>query len=639
MAPTVHRTTCNRDCPDACGILATVENGRVTGLTGDPDHPVTRGFLCYRTSRFVEAQNAPDRLRQPLLRVDGKLVPVSMDQALDHAAERLTAIRAESGPASILHYRSGGSLGLLKSVADRFFALFGPCATKIGDICSGAGEAAQMQDFGVSDSNALHDLEHSRSIILWGKNPFVSNVHLVPILKEARRRGTHITLIDPVHHKGVSLADVVLAPRPGGDLELAMAVGRLLWDRGLPAEVSTQVENLEEYGALVQRRSAAEWAAAAEVSLEAARALADQLRNGPTAILVGWGMQRRSTGAAIVRGLDALSAISGNLHRPGGGCSFYFARRASFDVDAVGSDPEQAPRRIREPLLGADILAASDPPVRAIWVTAGNPVAMLPDSATVARAFETRDFVVVVDPFLTDTGRRADLVLPVPTLLEDEDLLGAYGHDWLASSRPVVPPPAGVLHEVELFTALAGRVGLGAAMAGGVTDYKQRLLRKLQPHGVDLQQLRDGAVRDPMRRQVLFGDGRVRTPSGRVRLLDALPTPAADDPEFPLWLFSNSTVKSQASQWVGRDLGEHTWVRVHPDAAPGRAAGEIVTVESSNGRLRARLELDERLRADVALMPKGGHYDRGHSANVLIEARPTDLGLGAAYLDCRVRIV
>src|SRR5688572_26559884 len=103
MTPTTKKTTCNRDCPDACGIVATVENGVVTELRGDPDHPVTRGFLCFRTSRFVERQAADDRVRTPLLRRDGRLQPVSMAEALDVAAAALARIRAESGPAAILH--------------------------------------------------------------------------------------------------------------------------------------------------------------------------------------------------------------------------------------------------------------------------------------------------------------------------------------------------------------------------------------------------------------------------------------------------------------------------------------------------------------------------------------------------------
>ena len=641
MAVETRKSTCNRDCPDACGLVADVENGRILSLRGDSEHPVTRGFLCFRTSRFPAMLDAPHRLTRPLLRRDGRLVEVDLEEALDVAASRLAAIRAESGPEAILHYRSGGSLGLLKGIADRFFEALGPCSGKIGDICSGAGEAAQVEDFGVSDSNDLFDLLEARHILLWGKNPKTSNTHLVPVLRDARARGARIHLIDPVRHKSAALADSVLHPAPGGDLALALGIGALLAARGqIDPAAAERCDGLEGYLALVGSREPAVWAELAGVSLAAIEELATALSAGPTAILVGWGMGRRRHGGAIVRAVDALSAITGNLFRSGGGCSFYFKRRAPFANEALSTG--LTARRLREPLLGHDLLAA-DPPVRALWITAGNPVCMLPDSARVAEALEKTEFVVVVDPFLTDTGRRADPVLPVPTLLEDSDLLPAYGHHWIGESRPLVPAPDGVVHEVELFQRLASRLDLGDALAGSVDEWKERLLAPIAADGVTLGALRRGAVRSPTAPKVLFGEGRVRTPNGRVQLLSgvdpaALHAPHERSDTYPLWLFSNSTPESQAAQWA-RDPGERLLVTLHPDAAPaGAADGAHVVVESELGSLPARLCLDPAQRRDVAVVPKGGAFDRGLSANALIEAVPTDLGLGAAYLDCRVRV-
>ncbi|MEE2888589.1 MAG: molybdopterin-dependent oxidoreductase [Planctomycetota bacterium] len=630
------KTTCNRDCPDACGMVATVENGRIVALKGDSAHPVTRGFLCYRTSRFHERLDATDRVRQPLLRKNGELKPVSMAEALDVAADRLGRIRAESGPGAIFHYRSGGSLGLLKAIADRFFEAFGPVTVKSGDVCSGAGEAAQVLDFGVSDSNDLADLLRSRHILLWGKNPFVSNLHLIPLLKQARAAGTRITLIDPIQHQGASLCDQVIRPRPGGDLDLALGVARRLVEAGrLDPQLAERCDGFEAYSALLARKSEPEYAADAGVPVASIAELADALADGPTAILVGWGLQRRGQGGAIVRALDALSAITGNLFRPGGGCSFYFSRRGAFRALSEGT----AARYVREPLFALDVPAMQDPPIRAIWVTAGNPVCMLPDSPGVASVIESTEFVVVADPFLTDTARRADLVLPVPALLEDDDLLGAYGHHYLGESRAVVPPPPGVLHELELFQELAGRLGLGDQLAGSVEDWKRRLLERVGPKGVTLEALREGACRNPRGGELLFPDGRVQPPNGRVQLLvDREPPAVIRDEEYPLWLLSNSTKESQASQWAGAGLGSHTWVTVHPEAVPGLAEADIVSVRSAHGEVQAELRFDRDQRKDIAIMPKGGHFDRGHSANTLIEARATDIGLGASYLDCRVAI-
>lgn len=638
------RTTCNRDCPDACAIVATVEDGVVTKLAGDPAHPVTKGFLCFRTSRYPELAASEARLTQPLVRRDGQLEPASWDEAMARVADKLRQVLDESGPAAIFHYRSGGSLRILKHLTDLFFDLLGPCATKVGDICSGAGEAAQLHDLGVSDSNDLFDLLNSAHIVLWGKNPKVSNVHLVPVLKDAKARGAEVVSIDPIHHRSHALADVVLQPAPGADFELAMGVARYLFDvGGVVDDAADFCDHLDEFRALAEQRTVAEWAAGCGLDEGAVRDLGRRFAAGPTAILVGWGMQRRQRGGAIVRALDALAAISGNLFRAGGGVSFYFSRRKAFR--AFGPNV-QHPRTIREPVLGDDLLAASDPPVRVAWVTAGNPVSMLPAAARVAEAFEKTEFVVVADCLMTDTARRADVVLPIPTLLEDSDLLGSYGHHWIAESRPVVPPPDGVRHEVRLFQELARRVGLESYPQDSVDQLKRQALSLVEGQGASLEDLRrDGAARSPMSGPLLFGDRRVKTPNGRVQLIDRAP-PAAEVVEpapieagsAPLWLFSNSTEKSQASQWAGRGLGARTWVVAHPDAVPGMRAGASVRVVSAFGEVEAELRLDPEQRRDIAIMPKGGRFDRGQSANALIEARPTDLGLGAAYLDCFVRL-
>jgi anaerobic selenocysteine-containing dehydrogenase len=638
------RTVCNRDCPDACGMIATVVDGRLVRLGGDPDHPVTKGFLCSRTSQFPARQNSPDRVTTPLLRDGTGFRPVGWEEALGFAAERLLAIRSESGAAAILHYRSGGSLGLVKSVVDYFFELLGPVTVKRGDICSGAGDAAQEADFGDEESHDFFDLNHSRGILLWGKNPFVSNVHLLPLLKEAKARGARLVLIDPVRHKTATLADVYLAPRPGGDLALALGVAALLFETGrVVPGAEASCEGFDAFRSLACSKASVAWARDADVAPQALELLASTLCDRPCNIQVGWGMGRRTNGSAIVRALDALGALTGNLGIPGGGVSFYFKRRGAFDTSFLAKSP---PRTLSEPLLGKEILEAAQPPVRAVWVTAGNPVAMLPDSATVARALETRELVVVVDSFLTDTARRAHLVLPTTTLVEDDDLVGAYGNHWLGASVPVVAPPPGVKSDLEIVQLLAAEVdrrtgagegGIAPKVAGSARAWKRRLLRRIEPMGVTVERLERESVRNPLVGTLLFEGGKFPTPSGKMRLLTQVPAPPEEEPGFPLWLFSNSTERAQSSQWSGPPptVLEAT---CHPDAAPGLADGADVVVESAIGALRARLKLDPLQRRDVVLVPKGGHFDSGTSANALVKARLTDAGEGAAYLDCRVRI-
>ena len=261
-------------------------------------------------------------------------------------------------------------------------------------------------------------------------------------------------------------------------------------------------------------------------------------------------------GSAIVRALDALGAVSGNLGIPGGGVSFYFKRRGAFDTSFLKKNP---PRAIPEPLLGEGILAAQDPPIRAVWITAGNPVSMLPDSATVAKALETRELVVVVDPFLTDTARRATVVFPTTTLVEDDDVLGAYGNHWLGASTPVVAPPLGVKTDLEIVQALADEIDartpaseekISLKVRGTAREWKKRLLSRVEAAGITLEQLERASVRNPFVEKVLFGDRKFATPSGKVNLVHSLPVVPPEEPGYPLWLFSNSTDQSQSSQWA-----------------------------------------------------------------------------------------
>jgi len=652
------RTTCNRDCPDACGLVAHVEDGRVVRLEGDPDHPVTQGFLCYRTRRFPETlQVDPGRITRPLARATwlGRMrgepvaeadangfVEVSWDEALDHVAAELLRIRDTSGPAAILTYRCGGSLGLLKHLVDYFFEQLGPCTIKRGDVCSGAGEAAQHADFGECDSHDLDDLRHSRHLVLWGKNPTVSNVHLLPHLVTARNRGASVTVIDPAYTRSASFADTHVQPRPGGDLALALAVARLILARGAePPDLDTWCEGLEDFRALVFGKSVDAWLVEADVSLPEAEALAVALLDGPTAILVGWGMQRRGNGAAIVRALSALGALSGNIGVPGGGCSFYFKRRGAFDVSFVRGK-KVAPRTLSEPLLGREILDSDEPPIRAVWVSSANPVAMLPDSRTVARALETRELVVVCDAFLTDTARRAHVVLPTTTLLEDDDIVGAYGHHYLGEVRPVVPPAGEARTDLQILQDLAPRVGLDGVLDRTPRQWKEQLLRRVSDRGASLADLERGPVRNPDAPQVLFEGHRFPTPSGRMRLITTLPQPLDDaDPRFDLFLLSNSTRYAQGSQWSSERRLHAGIATVHPDTAArvGLGPGDPARLESPIGSMRVTVRTDARQRRDVVIIPKGGWLDEGTCANVLVSARLTDQGEGAAYLDTWVRLV
>ena len=190
----------------------------------------------------------------------------------------------------------------------------------------------------------------------------------------------------------------------------------------------------------------------------------------PVVFFVGWGLARRLHGSATVRLLDALGAVSGNLGVPGGGVSYYFQRRGGFATEWVKRPENAGARTLLEPLLGEEILRA-DPPVRVAVIDNGNPVSQLPESGTVAKALSSVPFLVVLDAFLTDTAELAHVVLPTTTMLEEHDVVGAYGHHWVQLNQPAVAPPPGVLSDLDIYQALAGRLDPWASVTyAGIVD-------------------------------------------------------------------------------------------------------------------------------------------------------------------------
>ncbi len=652
-------TTCNRDCPDACGIVATVQTAddgteSIVRLQGQKSHPVTQGFLCYRTSHFLEQQNAPDRLLQPHVRIDGVLVPTTWDDALDRIAAQMRLVLDDAGPEAIFHYRSGGNLGVMLGVTDLFWQVLGPVAEKSGDICTGAPDAAQDLDFGGRDSNALADVVNARNVIIWGRNVFTCSPHSVPHLKAARKgpMRTAMTCVDPTFHRTAAFCDEVIQPRPGQDFALAMAVARALFDRGdVHPDASNWCDHLADFQALCESRPRQTWERLADVDPTEVDHLANAFRDGPTTVLVGWGIGRRTGGGAIVRAVDALCAITGNVGHAGAGASYYFNRKRSVrkvkDVakEAFGYTFAPPPRTVSEPLLATEL----DPnTTRLMWVTAGNPVAMLPGSAAIAKAIEAIEMVVVVDTWWSDTAQLADIVLPCATLLERDDVVPAYGHHYIGRARAVLPPAGGAKTDVDILRELAPRLGLKDALedVGFYEDddeWMRRLSAPLSDAGVSLASLDQGAVRSPLSPQIAW-EGRVfATSSGRACLIDAIPPdvlsvldqPAVPAPrERPLRLHSLSHPKSQSSQWVTSGVPEGLPLcTVHPDAAPNFVDEEEALLHSEQGHMRVRLVFDPRQRPDVALVPKGGSFSKGHSANALIQPALTDMGEGASLYD------
>ncbi|MBM3776193.1 MAG: molybdopterin oxidoreductase, partial [Acidobacteria bacterium] len=225
----IRRSVCALDCPDACSLVVSVDQGRATRLRGHPEHPVTRGFLCAKVTRYLDRQYSPDRLLYPQRRVgrkgQGRFERISWDEALDQIAGKLGGIAAASGPEAILPFSYAGTMGFLNNAGmdRRFFHRLG--ASRLDrTICSAAGAAGLTDALGLRYGTEPEQVAHSKLILAWGANILGTNVHLWPFIVEARRRGAKFYTIDPRRNRTGQLSDKHFFINPGSDAALALGL-------------------------------------------------------------------------------------------------------------------------------------------------------------------------------------------------------------------------------------------------------------------------------------------------------------------------------------------------------------------------------------------------------------------------------
>jgi len=676
-------TACPRNCYSTCSLLVHVEDGRIRRIEPHPANLATPRGACLKGLSYVERSRSPDRLLHPLRRRPGTdtFERIGWDDALDLIAARLRGFRDAHGPRSVLYLTGSGTKGLLNRTGAAFWRLYGGCTTTYGDLCWPAGLEATRLTLGENKHSAPWDIANARLIVMWGKNAAETNLHQMPFVYDALGRGARLVVVDPRRTETSDRADLLIQPRPGTDAALALAVANLLIARGHVdrAFITRHVLGFEAFAARASAWTPARAAAVAGVPAARIEQLAEWFGTlPPVTLCAGFGMQRYSNSGQTMRTLLALLAITGNLGRPGAGWVYANLQSHIFDEvkDPLAFFPPEHPdgvTRVSVSLarLGEDMLAQRDPPLRMAWVERGNPLTQNPDTRTVRRAFRALEFRVVVDPFLTDTAREADLVLPGKELFEQTDVIGAYWHPYLQLLQKVLDPPGEVKPESEIWWHLARRLGVSecdleehipAPTDAAVEAWLAHRLARAG--GPALEPLRAGPALPPGHQEVAFSDLRFATPSGRIELwsdeaarrwgVDPLPDhvepveatggDAAAAARYPLVFMTPNTKNRIHSQFGNlamiRALDERPAVSLHPAdaAARGIRDGDRVGVFNGRGRLEVEARLDHGLRPGCACMTNGWWSAEGGPVNLCSLGRETDMGHGAAFHENRVEI-
>jgi len=670
-ASEVRRSVCALDCPDACAMLVHIEDGRATKVEGDPDHPVTRGFLCGKVAQYLEREYHPERLQYPLRRVgkkgEGRFERISWETALDTIAHRLQASVAQYGSESILPYSYGGNMGFLNggSMDRRFFHRLG--ASRLDrTICATAGATALMEALGAKTGTEPEQFVHAKLILVWGANVHGTSIHLWPFIVEARRRGAKLITIDPVLTKTAELADQHLFINPGTDLALALGLMHVILAEGLEDKeyIARHTAGIVELTALAQEyppdRVAELTGIAAADIIQLAR---DYATTRPAVIRANYGLQRSERGGRAMQAIACLPALTGSWKDVGGG--FCLSTSGGFTVDRAALeriDLEPHPTRLVNMSLLGEVLAGKS--VHAMVVYNSNPAAVAPNTNRVREGLLREDlFTVVLEQFRTDTADYADIVLPVTTFLENTDLYFAYGHYHMQMARPALAAPGECKSNVEIFRLLAARMGFTDACFGDTDDdlIRQALASgHLYLDGITLEKLdAKGSIRlnvapegQPFQPHA---NGGFLTASGKcefkAQTLAYVPPVESRQGDvglrtrFPLELISSKNNDSMNSTFGNRNKVDEQTARafLHPEdaAARGIAVGDTVRVFNERGSLRLTVEVGPKVHRGVVRVPAvrwGKKAGDAQTVNVLTSERLTDIGAGATFYSCLVEV-
>ncbi|MCQ9180933.1 molybdopterin oxidoreductase family protein [Streptomyces sp. IBSBF 2953] len=687
-------------CEATCGLTLTIEGTRVTGARGDREDVFSKGFICPKGASFGAVDSDPDRLRTPLVRKDGELREATWEEAFDAVAAGIRPVVERYGANSV-----GVVLGN-PNVHTMAGALYPPVliaglGTRSIFTASTVDQMPKHVSSGLLFGDALAipvpDLDHTDHLLLIGANPLESNGSLCTAadfpgkLKALKARGGSLTVIDPRRTRTAKLADRHIPVLPGTDALLLAAMTHVLFDESLVdlGELGPHVEGLGELAEAVREFTPEAVAEACDVEAALIRTLARELAAAPTAAVYGRiGSCTVPYGTLASWLVDVLNILTGNLDRPGGvlfpqaatdrtprpagpGRGFRLGRwhsRVSRHPEAKGELPLSA---LAEEI---DTATHEGEPIRALVAVAANPVLSAPDGDRLDKALDALDFMVSVDPYLNETSRHADVVLPPPPPSQSPHHDFAFNalavRNQVRYTRPPVPLEPGRMAETEILARLTlAATGMHGADPGAVDDLVvgQTLGKAVEDphspvHGRDPLELAAQLTGDtgPERRLDMmlrlgpYGDGfgarpdglgltrllaaphgidlgplrprlpqPLKTRSGRIELL---PQPIVDD--LPR-LREGMRRRTDGLVLVGRRhlRSNNSWMHnvpaltggsnrctlhIHPEDAErlGVRDGAPVRVKGAGGEVTAPAEITDGVRRGVVSLPHGWGHDR-----------------------------
>jgi len=665
-------TVCPRNCYSTCTFRVYTEDGMVKRILPFEGNLATPEGPCIKGLSYLEREFSASRIVYPLMRqADGSFARAGTEEVLDIIAGKLLTARKNHGPHSVLFYKGSGYSGLSNEIATTFWKLFGGATTTYGNLCWPAGLEAVRLTLGEVKHNVPWDLASADLIIIWGKNSAETNVQEMIHIDRARKNGAKVVVIDPRRTSTADKADMLIRPRPGTDAALALAMAKVIIDKGLENRefIDKYVSGFDKFKASldITPDKAQDITGIPASAIEELALMAGESKR--LTVIAGYGLQRYTNGGQTIRSILTIPVITGMIGRTG--CGFNFANLQSYIFDEVKEplsyypDPEtDRPfrRAISMATFGPDLLAIKDPGIEIAWIERGNPATQLPGSIEAIRALQAVPFKIVVEQFMNDTAALADIILPAKGIFEQADIVGSYWNPYVQYKPAVIDPPGEVMPESEIYWRLAAKMGIEADGVAGIPspdEYDGWLAGRIsQTPGFSVDELMKQPVIPLQNEEPAYSSLKFGTPSGKielwsddaVRLWGVSPLPSYDPPDdfgeshLPFRLMTpniSSRIHSQFGnlEVVKNVIDEPAWeISVGDARRYGLKSGDMIRIFNSRSEVTGRVRVTARVRSGSIVFPNGIWLSEGGGVNGLIKPTETDMGHGAAFHNTRVDI-
>ena len=660
-----YKSVCPYDCPDACGLIVSVDNNKVISVRGDRAHAFTRGTLCPKMAHYEKVIHSPLRLKYPMKRVgkngigEAQYTRISWDEALDAIVNNFKETIDTYGSESILRYSYAGTMGVIQSpAADYFFRRIGATDQDRG-ICSPAKQAGFRSVYGETLGIKPQEAQHSDCIVLWGINATATDVHILHDVNIAKKNGARVWIIDTHKTYTFSQAHEHIYVKPGSDGALALGMLHIIHRDGL-ADTDFIKEHVQGYDELVKEvllnftpeKASDICGVSVDRMTEFAHAYATS--KAPF-IRLGSGLSRYGNGAMTCRAINALPAVVGAWQYPGGGLLSSASGSKFIGKDMMQQAHVHAPAKRLMPMikLGEMLTNPERVGVHSLYVFSSNPAITAPNQNVVRKGLMRNDlFTIVHERFFTDTCKYADIILPATTSVEHDDIYNSYGHYTIGTGYKLIDPVGESRSNWQVIAELAKRMGLEDAFF----NLSEREL---------IEQIVHTSSRISKRDQELILNGEpvemtvpenykmdFKTPSGKIELYnpqDVEPLirympPYGDN--APFWLIIGNDIRILDSSFCELDFNdpELMKLRIHPEDAKMYNINDGAEVEIYNNRGSVKIKAyydDEVQRGTLVTLGvwwQSQSSDPHVAINALTAARPTDQGWGSTFYDVQVHI-